>query len=236
MFRPKAFTNEIDTTGLSMNHVAHIWHTMNVSKNYDWWYEVLPDDVVVDVGAGVGIFSAKALDADATKVYMIEPNRDLLRTAIANVSDYIMDQEARKVFPINAAIGKTDADLSKIHKITGRETAEPRLMSLMQFAEEQKLDKIDFLKINASGAEMSILDPNAIEFLTTRVRHIAAVIHLDQQYGAIEKFKTWREKLLKPLMDRGVVRFQDDRYGKFAFEENFFELLPAAFMVYITNY
>ena len=35
MFRPKAFTNEIDTTGLSMNHVAHIWHTMNVSKNYD---------------------------------------------------------------------------------------------------------------------------------------------------------------------------------------------------------
>ena len=107
MFKPKALTYEIDTAGLSMNDVVELHKTLFVRKDYDWWYEILPDDVVVDVGAGIGSFSAKALDAGARKVFMIEPNRRLLKTAIKNVSDYIMDVPEQKVFPINAAMGMT---------------------------------------------------------------------------------------------------------------------------------
>ena len=63
MFKPKSFSYELKTEGLSINDVSSLHYSMFVSKNYDWWYEVLPDDVVVDVGASIGAFSAKALDA-----------------------------------------------------------------------------------------------------------------------------------------------------------------------------
>ena len=37
-----------------------------------------------------------------------------VKTAIKNVSEYMMDTETPKVIPINAAIGKTDIDLSNV--------------------------------------------------------------------------------------------------------------------------
>ena len=237
MLTPKSLTFEMDTGGLSINDVASLHYNMFVAKNYDWWYEVLPDDVVVDIGASIGSFSARALDAGAKKVYMIEPNRELLKTAVKNVSDYIIDQEETRVIPINAAMGKTDVDLSNVYKINGREQEqEPRLMSLRQFIDTYNLSKIDFLKINAAGAEFSILDPDNLNFITNHIRHIAMVVHLDGQYGSKEKFKVWRQRLLRPMIELNRARFQDESFAQKIFWDNCFEVLPKSFMVYITNW
>ena len=51
MFDVKSLTHEIDTAGMSLNQVAELHRQMFSSKDYDWWYEILPDDVVVDIGA-----------------------------------------------------------------------------------------------------------------------------------------------------------------------------------------
>ena len=127
MFNPKSFNFEVDTADLSINEVTNLHNIFFVSKDYDWWYEVLPDDVVVDIGASVGMFSAKALDAGAKKVYMIEPSKKLLKTAVKNVSDYIIgNNELPRVVPINAAVGRTDIDLSNVYG-----NNEVKLMSLL---------------------------------------------------------------------------------------------------------
>lgn len=236
--RPKTFTFEADTEGLSINDIANLHYRMFVSKNYDWWYEVLPDDVVVDIGASIGLFSAKALDAGAKKVYMIEPNKTLLRTAIKNVSDHIMDKQESPVVAINAAIGKTDVDLSNIYssKKTVRDTEEPRLVSFGQLLEDYKIDYIDFLKISAEGAEFNILTEDHLEFISTQVRHTAVMINLDAQYGSKEKFVKWRDSFLKPLVDLNRVRFQDESIGGKMFRDDWKQILPSQFMVYITNW
>ena len=236
--KPKALTYELDTTGLSMNDVASINYTMFVSKTYDWWYEVLPGDTVVDIGASIGAFSAKALDAGAKRVYMIEPNKQLLKTAVKNVSDYIIDTEDRKVFAINAAIGKTDVDLSNIYKSStlNDNQQEPPLMSLRQLLDTNGLTDIDFLKVSVGGAEFNILDADMLDFITENVRHIAVVVNLNAQYGSKEKFVKWRDTFLKPLMDSNKVNFQDYSYAEKLFEPNFNELVPGCFLVYITNW
>lgn len=235
---PKTFHFEVDTDGLSLNDVSALHYNMFVAKNYDWWYEVLPDDTVVDIGANIGLFSAKALDAKAKKVYMIEPNKALLRTAIKNVSDHIMDKAESPVVPINAAIGKTDVDLSNIYvsKKTSDDQEEPRLMSFREFLDIYNVKYIDFLKICAVGAEYNILTEDNLEFISTEVRHTAVMIHLGAQYGWEQKFLNWRETFLKPLIELNRVKFQDDSLREKLFKDNYKELVPSQFMVYITNW
>lgn len=236
--RPKTFTFEADTEGLSINDISNLHYRMFVNKNYDWWYEVLPDDVVVDIGASIGLFSAKALDAGAKKVYMIEPNKTLLRTAIKNVSDHIMDMQESPVIPINAAIGKTDVDLSNIYssKKTFKDAEDPRLVSFGQLLATYKIEYIDFLKISAEGAEFNILTEDHLEFISTQVRHTAVMINLNAQYGSKEKFAKWRDSFLKPLVDLNRVRFQDESIGWKMFKDDWKQILPSQFMVYITNW
>lgn len=235
---PKALNYEIDTEGLSINAISNLHYNMFVAKTYDWWYEVLPGDLVVDIGASVGAFSARALDAGAKRVYMIEPNRNLLKTAVKNVSDYIIDAEERKVFPINAAIGKTDIDLINIYKSEKlkNDDEEPRLMTFQQLVDTCNLSTIDFLKVNTSGAEFNILTKNNINYLMNQVRHIAVVVHLTAQYGSGQKFIQWRNEFLKPFVDLNRVKYQDSTITQKIFRDDCLEVLPNMFLVYITNW
>ena len=235
---PKTFHFEADTEGLSINDISALHYNIFVAKHYDWWYEVLPGDVVVDIGASIGLFSAKALDAKAKRVYMIEPNKVLLRTAIKNVSDHIMDVTESPVVPINVAIGKTDVDLSNIYvsRKSNPIDEEPRLMAFREFCDLYKVDYIDYLKICAVGAEYNILTKDNLEFISTQVRHTAVMVHLKAQYGWETKFENWRDNFLKPLIDLNRVRFQDSSTKEKIFKSNYVELLPSQFMVYITNW
>jgi len=239
MFKPKSFSYELDTEGLSINEVAELNNIHFNRKDYDWWYEVLPGDVVVDVGCGIGAFAASALDKGAEKVYMIEPNRRQLKTAVKNVSDYIIDRTQKAVFPIHAAMGRTDIDLSNVFKSSTHieSELEPRLMTFNELTDTHKIEKIDFLKIDAAGAEYNILHKEYFDYLFHNVRHIAVRCHLTSQYGGLVKFEEWRKSVLLPFMEVGKVNFQGDNWRKIVSSPVSLDAIPASsFMIYITNW
>lgn len=238
MFDVKSLNYEIDTAGMSMNDVSELHRQMFVAKDFDWWYEVLPDDVVVDIGAGIGMFAAKALDAGAKKVYMIEPNKRLLKTACKNVSEHMFNQEVPRVLPIHAAMGRTDVDYTGVYESPTykEDLTNPKLMSFSELVEYYDLRTIDFLKVEANGAEFNILHHDHKDFLLTQVRHIAVRVNLSTQYAGNQKFIEWRDKLLKPARDTNKLFFQDQTLLQKIFLPDWHKHVPLTFMVYIKNW
>jgi len=236
--RIKSLSFDMDTAGLPINEVNQLYQNFWVNKKYDWWYEVLPDDIVVDVGAGIGMFSAKALDAGAKKVYMIEPNRRLLKAAIKNVSDYIMDTDDSPVVPINAVMGKTDIHRGNIYKSTvynDEEVEDVKLMSLTEFVGKYDLAHVDFMKIDAEGAELDFLIDH-LDYFSAHVRHAAINVHIDTLPVTYERFWNFRHKFIKPFHDTNRLKFMDESLREKVFSETPLRLLPKEFMIYITNY
>ena len=235
--RIKALSYEMDTDGLPINEVAKLHETFFTTKKYDWWYEVLPGDTVIDIGAGNGMFTAKALDAGADKVIMVEPNKRLLKTAIKNVAEYYMDTDKPKVHAVHAAIGKTDIDRGNIYQFPEYkdEEEECKLMSFRELIDKYDLDHIDFLKIDAEGAELNFLLDHT-DYISAHVRHMAINVHIDAQYGAAEKFHKSRHKILKPFHDTNRLRFMDESLREKMLDNDHMRLLPKEFMAYITNW
>jgi len=234
MFKPKALNFEMDTADLSINNINGLYYTFFTSKDYDWWYEILPGDVVVDIGANIGMFSAKALDQGAEKVYMIEPSLPLLKTAVKNVSNYIIGwTDEPKVVPIHAAMGNTDVDLSNVY---GGDEDGLKLMSFSELIETYNIPKIDYLKVNAAGAEYNILNVDNLNYLAQQTRVVAVRVHLDAQYDGLRKFYDWRNTTLKALSDLNRVFYQDNTYPEKIFADDWNDQLPRSFMIYIKNW
>lgn len=234
----KTFHTEADMGPLPMHEVVNLHKRMFVTRHYDWWRTVQKGDVVVDIGAGVGLFSALALDTGASKVFMIEPSEDLLNTAIRNVSPHIIGKHIPTVIPIHAAIGKTDVDLGNVFGAKKRAPGAPEapLLSLKQLREEHKIQKIDFLKVAAEGAEFGILHAEERDFCAENVRHIAVMVHMSAHFGQAKKFIKWRDTFLKPFIALGRVKFQDNSFADKIMSPNFEKELPDKFMIYITNW
>jgi FkbM family methyltransferase len=229
--------HKISTDGIDLSQAATLYSEFFKTQDYNWWYEVLPDDVVVDVGACVGFFSALALDKGAEKVFMIEPNRNLLKTAVRNVSDYIIDDN-KKVIPIHGAISEDPNDTLHVFEDDG--SGFPT-MSFQELVDEHDIDQIDFLKIDCEGAEYNILKPEKIQWFENNVRHMAIECHLRAADDSPQKFIEFRDNFLQHFINQGKVRFmshtvRDSIYLDWQIKQRDFTQVPAEFMVYITNW
>ena len=74
------------TEGLPLTDVQTLYHEFFYRKDYQWWRDVEPNDVVVDIGACVGFFVCHALDRNAGRIVAVEPSRPHLKTLIRNIS------------------------------------------------------------------------------------------------------------------------------------------------------
>jgi len=229
--------HKLSTEGIDLSQAAHLYSEFFKTCEYNWWYEVLPDDIVVDIGACVGFFSANALDKGADRVYMIEPNRDLLKTAIRNVSDYIIDDNTR-VIPIHGAISYSPYDT--LH-VFGEGDVDYPTFTFTQFLNDYNIAQIDFLKIDCEGAEYNILQPEMIDWFENNVRHMAIECHLRAADDSPKQFIRFRDTFLRHFMDKNKVRVQNN-YVRNAINEDWAMMqrdwtkVPPEFMIYITNW
>lgn len=198
----KTLTKEFNLEGANnMHHVALLFHEFFVRKDYDWFYAVHPGDVVMDIGANIGMFTCHALDLGAAKVYAIEPNIKLIETTMRNALPHIVNKVECPVIPIQCLIGDpNDGEKMKAHIHTDGDadfdkTSIP-VRTFKDIITTYGIEKIDFLKMDCEGGEYDVLTEENYEYIANNVKHIALEIHVDAFEGATELFKKFRDDFL----------------------------------------
>jgi hypothetical protein len=155
------------------------------NKNlYKYMFDVEEGDIVVDIGATIGEFTYSILDKKPKHCYVVEPFGVFFDTLKKNL-------EGHPVSFINAAISS-----EKVLEIEWDGQVESfRPLTFNEFIEQNRLKKIDFLKVDCEGGEYDVFSKKNIEYLKT-VPKIASEFHLSGGKNK-ENFRFFRDKILK---------------------------------------
>ena len=241
MIRKKALNEEMSMGGLVLEMAGTFYNEFFVRKDYDWWYVVQPGDVVVDLGACVGMMAADSLDKGAAKVYMVEANRELLKTAIENVSEYMMNEPDPKVYPINAIIGTSDADGCYVTKKAPLPIDYIDRMSFKELITDYNIESIDYLKCDIEGNEYDVFNSENLDYCLNNVKHIGMEIHIKATKDGPERFIKFRDEFLKPFIESSkhkVRSMGQDDFVNSIWDDEVVRNLPMSksyFMLYITR-
>jgi len=133
---------------------------------YDRFYRLQNDDIVVDVGAHVGLFTLKV--AKSVKLAIAaEPHPLNYKLLTMN----IVLNKLKNVIPVKLALsnysGRACLYLSKdstshtlggwFFRLRSGETLEVEVETLDRLIDELKVDKVTFVKIDVEGAELDVL-------------------------------------------------------------------------------
>ena len=177
---------------LTHHTLREIWWNKDYERDY---VKVEPNDVVVDVGANVGVFSAYALSSSPSHVYCIEPMPNAFKYLKYNMSEF------PNTTLINKAISKDgedavfiDSEVSLIN--SSKEVADNfgeymaingekknwkevnvSTITFNDFISQYKIDKIDFLKVDCEGGELDLFKTIDKDFLTNNIKKIALEYH-----------------------------------------------------------
>jgi FkbM family methyltransferase len=157
-------------------------------------FQIKKEDVVVDIGAHIGIFSIYASTV-AAKVYSFEPFPENYHFFEENIesNDITNVELIRKA--INSKKGKMRLILDDFHThslVKGSASTgnfiEVETITLEDFIKEQKIEKIDFLKMDCEGSEYEILK-NCPESVLNKIEKISMEYHHidDEKNGNVMK-------------------------------------------------
>jgi FkbM family methyltransferase len=146
--------------------IATIWEIF-IRKNYNpRGMEIKDTDVIIDIGANIGIFSLYAsLKARNGKIYSYEPFENHFK----RMQENIKINKAKNIFPFNLAIsnkkGKKylfiNENSSGMHSTVFNKNSKDKVKintaTLEDVFKENKLKKCDFLKMDCEGAEYDII-------------------------------------------------------------------------------
>ncbi|MEM2511338.1 MAG: FkbM family methyltransferase [Candidatus Methanomethylicia archaeon] len=147
--------------------VAVIAREIFIERVYDRYYRLQDDDVVVDIGAHVGLFTLKV--AKSVKLVLaVEPHPFNYRLLTMNIAL----SKLENVIPVKLALssysGKaklylrstathTLKEKDQIFGLESGETLEVEVETLDRLIDELRLNKVTFVKIDVEGAELDVL-------------------------------------------------------------------------------
>jgi len=129
---------------------------------------VSSDDIVIDCGANLGLFSAVASSKGAV-VHAFEPNKHIIREILSKTSKYnpnikihevaLSDKHEQTIFwgsADNIGVGQIDM-VSHGPKRTHNEKMIVQATTLDDFVKSENLPRVDFIKADIEGAERYML-------------------------------------------------------------------------------
>lgn len=169
------------------DHTFHTVVEVFYHKDYEKSFtQVDVGDVIVDIGANVGVFSVYAQRFNPKKVYALEPVPDTFNYLVENTKNY------SNVIPINMAIAEnsgkefitvtTHSGCNVLVK-TGLEFAdevekiEIDTININEFIKQHKITHIDFLKVDCEGGELDLFRTIDRDYLTNNIKKIAMEYH-----------------------------------------------------------
>lgn len=145
------------------------WEDSQTGCIYEMWDCVLkPGDVVLDLGANCGFFTAKAAQV-ASKVIAVDGSPESYSCLVENCKDY------DNVQTLNASVLTKDSEPAWLWSKKGN----PLRMTLEEVIDLYKLDKIDFIKCDIEGSEYEVFKSLSPETLD-KIDRIAIETHDEQ--------------------------------------------------------
>ena len=148
------------------DNAAFSLYEIFTNKFYDYKDCVVNSgDLVVDIGANIGIFSYYALCKGAKKVYCFEPGEDTFMAIVDNFGNFdnlIMENYA--VTSINGFVNfnynKDSTIGSSVSNINTDNTISVKSINIFDYIKNNNIDNIDYLKIDCEGSEWITGEPS----------------------------------------------------------------------------
>lgn len=161
------------------------------------------DDVVIDAGANIGLFSNYAASKEC-KVYAFEPNLDTVKILEENAKCYEGDIEvlsnalSNKNECIQFYISEENTNCGILNRENNKNYINVKGITIDSFVKENNIKKIDFIKADIEGAERFMLE-GAKETLKNFAPKLAiCTYHLEDDCEVLEN-------LIKKYNDKYIV-------------------------------
>jgi len=166
---------------LAPKNAAGVFLEIFQDEVYEQVWKLNPGDVVLDIGAYVGMFTVKASLAvgNKGKVVAIEPSPDNYAILIGNCVSLDNVTLVQKAIMAKNGTGKLYYSKSAAANslvVKWKKYIEVETITLDDLVAELKLDRIDLIKIDAEGAELDVLK-GAQKVLARGTRLVIAAYH-----------------------------------------------------------
>lgn len=168
-------------------YIPYIYKEIYFDSVYNDVFNQKKDQVVIDVGANIGIVTQYMRDF-SKKVYAIEPSKLHFEALQKNKEFNKWDN----VEVFNMAIADKDGEMDLYHLDNnktcfslnndyGQGGEKVKTMAFDTFFEENKIDQVDFVKFDVEGAEDAILRSPGFIKVAPKIKSIEVEFH----------YKTW---------------------------------------------
>ena len=203
---------------------------------YERFFPVEQGDVVLDLGASVGVFPYAIKDRKPGRTICLEMEQDLVTTMRENFERNGINAE---VVPkgFGAADGKNyitgKFDPAKLHISDGTDGEMLDTISWPTLKQQYNIDHIDFLKTDCEGGEYNLFNDENFDWVLKNVRKVAGEFHLHTPEQK-KQFRHFRDTYLKVLPNHQMLTL-DYVDMKWALWEDWFIEKYSAVNLYIDN-